>query len=275
MKAHRSRIRKRLLPISQAKGFLKNDLSVFLDQDCAAEVRGLRVGPDVGLDCCRIDPILRQTWTGTQSRDAKQYQGGDLHFTFPVDCSSCSIAFSASRARCAACPEAAGKPPMAFSRSSLLTARASASVCPRTISVSNEPHAIAGTQPLARKRTSTSLPSPTLALSFNTSPQAGFSTCTDASAPATSPGLRGCSKWSRTSAEYIASIVDERPQSEIMHLMPDHSPQRIVSLQPSATVILAAIGALERVVACTKYCVDVCPEVQNSGRIIVSDSWTA
>jgi len=60
-----------------------------------------------------------------------------------------------------------------------------------------------------------------------------------------------------------------------MHLMPDHSPQRIVSLQPSATVILAAIGALERVVACTKYCVDVCPEVQNSGRIIVSDSWTA
>ncbi len=40
-------------------------------------------------------------------------------------------------------------------------------------------------------------------------------------------------------------------------------------------MILAAIGCLDRVVACTKYCVDVCPEVTNSGRIIVADSWTA
>jgi iron complex transport system substrate-binding protein len=40
-------------------------------------------------------------------------------------------------------------------------------------------------------------------------------------------------------------------------------------------VILAAIGRLDRVVACTKYCVDVCPEVTNGGRIIVADSWTA
>jgi len=55
----------------------------------------------------------------------------------------------------------------------------------------------------------------------------------------------------------------------------DHSPQRIVSLQPSATVILAAIGKLDRIVACTKYCADVCPEVVRSGRAIVADSWTA
>jgi iron complex transport system substrate-binding protein len=55
----------------------------------------------------------------------------------------------------------------------------------------------------------------------------------------------------------------------------DYNPQRIVSLQPSATVILAALGKLDRIVACTKYCVDVCPEVRNSDISIVADSWTA
>lgn len=54
----------------------------------------------------------------------------------------------------------------------------------------------------------------------------------------------------------------------------DILPQRIVSLQPSATVILHALGQLGRVVACTKYCVDVCPEA-GAGRTIVDDSWTA
>jgi iron complex transport system substrate-binding protein len=48
-----------------------------------------------------------------------------------------------------------------------------------------------------------------------------------------------------------------------------------VSLQPSATVILAAIGKLDRIVACTKYCVDVCPEIAHHGATIVADSWTA
>jgi iron complex transport system substrate-binding protein len=55
----------------------------------------------------------------------------------------------------------------------------------------------------------------------------------------------------------------------------DYTPQRVVSLQPSATVILAALGKLDSIVACTKYCVDVCPEVKNSGRAIIADSWTA
>ena len=54
----------------------------------------------------------------------------------------------------------------------------------------------------------------------------------------------------------------------------EHFPRRIVSLQPSATVILEAVGALDRLVACTKYCVDVCPEAA-AGRMIVDDSWTA
>jgi len=59
-----------------------------------------------------------------------------------------------------------------------------------------------------------------------------------------------------------------------MPMLSDHIPQRIVSLQPSATVILQAIGQLDRLVACTKYCVEVCPEA-GSGRTIVHDSWTA
>jgi iron complex transport system substrate-binding protein len=56
--------------------------------------------------------------------------------------------------------------------------------------------------------------------------------------------------------------------------MPDYFPRRIVSLQPSATVMLSAIGQLDRLVACTKYCVDVCPGVEK-GRTVLHDSWTA
>jgi iron complex transport system substrate-binding protein len=54
-----------------------------------------------------------------------------------------------------------------------------------------------------------------------------------------------------------------------------HAPRRIACLQPSATVILAAIDELERVVACTKYCADVVPQVTGSSRTILADSWTA
>jgi iron complex transport system substrate-binding protein len=41
------------------------------------------------------------------------------------------------------------------------------------------------------------------------------------------------------------------------------------------TVILRDLGLLDRVVACTKYCADVCPEVADGSRLIVHDSWTA
>lgn len=57
--------------------------------------------------------------------------------------------------------------------------------------------------------------------------------------------------------------------------MTDHTPRRIASLQPSATVILASIGELDRVVACTKYCSDVVPEISQRPRTLLSDSWTA
>ena len=77
------------------------------------------------------------------------------------------------------------------------------------------------------------------------------------------------------------------PSPTIETMFQSHVPQRIACLQPSATVILAAIGELERVVACTKYCADVVPEVGaamrndvRSGdgtatRLIIADSWSS
>src|ERR1043166_5779327 len=55
----------------------------------------------------------------------------------------------------------------------------------------------------------------------------------------------------------------------------DFTPTRVVSLQPSATSILARLGLLERVVACTRYCRDVCPEIASQPHMIVADSWSA
>src|SRR5260370_37431335 len=57
-------------------------------------------------------------------------------------------------------------------------------------------------------------------------------------------------------------------------------PQRIVSLQPSITVTLRDLSLLDRLVACTKYCLHVVPELRagaGEGRpcAIVHDSWTA
>jgi len=54
-----------------------------------------------------------------------------------------------------------------------------------------------------------------------------------------------------------------------------HLPKRIACLQPSATVILAAVGELARVVACTRYCKDVVPELQSLDHLIIADSWTS
>jgi iron complex transport system substrate-binding protein len=40
-------------------------------------------------------------------------------------------------------------------------------------------------------------------------------------------------------------------------------------------VILEALGELDRVVACTRYCADVVPTVRDGKRLILADSWTA
>lgn len=58
-------------------------------------------------------------------------------------------------------------------------------------------------------------------------------------------------------------------------MAPTHTARRIACLQPSATVILQAVGEIERVVACTRYCADVVPEVADGSRVILADSWTA
>ena len=57
--------------------------------------------------------------------------------------------------------------------------------------------------------------------------------------------------------------------------MADYTPRRIVSLQPSATVILENLGQVDRLVACTRYCTDLYPELLDGKRAIISDSWTA
>lgn len=52
-------------------------------------------------------------------------------------------------------------------------------------------------------------------------------------------------------------------------------PQRVVSLQPSITVTLRDLGLLDRLAACTRYCVDLCPELKNRNCTVVEDSWSA
>jgi iron complex transport system substrate-binding protein len=63
-------------------------------------------------------------------------------------------------------------------------------------------------------------------------------------------------------------------------MVDSHHPRRIACLQPSATVILAGVGELDRVVACTKYCAEVVPGLQTRVRsderpVIIADSWSS
>jgi iron complex transport system substrate-binding protein len=46
-------------------------------------------------------------------------------------------------------------------------------------------------------------------------------------------------------------------------------------MMPENLATQRVLGVLDRLVACTKYCVDVCPEVHETGCIIVEDSWSA
>jgi iron complex transport system substrate-binding protein len=58
--------------------------------------------------------------------------------------------------------------------------------------------------------------------------------------------------------------------------MPEnYLPERVASLQPSITVTLRDLGLLDRLVACTRYCLDVCPEISRERCMIIEDSWTA
>ena len=51
--------------------------------------------------------------------------------------------------------------------------------------------------------------------------------------------------------------------------------RRVLSLQPSITVTLRDLGLLRCLAGCTKYCLDLCPELRNAGLTIVDDSWSA
>lgn len=49
---------------------------------------------------------------------------------------------------------------------------------------------------------------------------------------------------------------------------------RIVSLQPSVSVILERLGHLDSLVACTRYCLDIVPELRHRNLPLVHDAWT-
>jgi iron complex transport system substrate-binding protein len=61
----------------------------------------------------------------------------------------------------------------------------------------------------------------------------------------------------------------------VLSKLGDFTPQRVVSLQPSITSIMERLAVLDRLVACTKYCAEICPAVKDRGIAIVHDSWTA
>jgi iron complex transport system substrate-binding protein len=50
---------------------------------------------------------------------------------------------------------------------------------------------------------------------------------------------------------------------------------RIIALQPSISVTLAALGRLDHLVACTRWCVDQVPELAARNLPILADSWSA
>jgi iron complex transport system substrate-binding protein len=76
-----------------------------------------------------------------------------------------------------------------------------------------------------------------------------------------------CASWGSGDLEFRVMSFFSKPG--------DFVPQRVVSLQPSITVILDRLGLLDRVAACTKYCVEVCPAATSAGRSIIQDSWSA
>lgn len=50
---------------------------------------------------------------------------------------------------------------------------------------------------------------------------------------------------------------------------------KIISLQPSVTLILERLGCLDSLAACTRYCLDAVPELRQRDLPIVHDSWAA
>lgn len=49
---------------------------------------------------------------------------------------------------------------------------------------------------------------------------------------------------------------------------------KIISLQPSVSIILDRLGCLDSLVACTKYCIEAVPALRERNLPIVHDSWS-
>ena len=50
---------------------------------------------------------------------------------------------------------------------------------------------------------------------------------------------------------------------------------KILSLQPSISLILQSLGRLDMLAGCTRYCLDAVPELRSSGLPIIRDSWSS
>ncbi len=50
---------------------------------------------------------------------------------------------------------------------------------------------------------------------------------------------------------------------------------RILSLQPSVSLILQSLGRLDTLAGCTRYCLDAVPELRSRGLPVLRDSWSS
>jgi len=50
---------------------------------------------------------------------------------------------------------------------------------------------------------------------------------------------------------------------------------RILSLQPSVSLILQSLGRLDALAGCTRYCLNAVPELRSRGLAVVRDSWSS
>jgi iron complex transport system substrate-binding protein len=50
---------------------------------------------------------------------------------------------------------------------------------------------------------------------------------------------------------------------------------RILSLQPSVSLILESLGRLDALAGCTRYCLDAVPPLRSRGLTVVRDSWSS
>jgi iron complex transport system substrate-binding protein len=56
--------------------------------------------------------------------------------------------------------------------------------------------------------------------------------------------------------------------------MPNSAGLRIAALQPSISIILDGLGALDTLVACTRYCVEAVPALAERSIAVVKDAWS-